>query len=911
MKITPSFREPSSNLQIMPVSHFKHRHILLWVECWNAVLNNRKSRSASNKKRTPNSTTTSVNKHLPRLPPKPIPLPLPPPQHPLHPYNAFTTTMIGAAAHTNHARMNMPGSVKSDKPQRRRRSVLDSTRNLMATLKQETERRKTFKGTRNFDIHDPIEQFLRKVDMTQVVSRNSQGIELDTEDDWLPTACRCFMKPVKKMILIPDAPGRLLWDVLVGMMIVYYLIMVPLRLAFDETNPGVAFIQTTGAFLGVEIIFDLLFIGDLVVNFRTAYNDAGELVTDPSLIAFQYLRGWFWLDLLSSLPTTLIQLSNTNNDAGFDPRYNQILRSLKWIKLLKLMRVLRLKRITERFEHIALFWNAGTLRVMRCFITAMVVWHLVACMYFVTAHGVGFCKWADANANTTTYDKYSLWDQDGSGTQPNGFQDCYDDWTPWNQIVNQPFATQYAQAFFWAIMVTTGVGKDINPQSDTEVIFTCICIMIGVFLFSIIIGSLSSAIQSMDHKSNVHNQQLERINHFMSFNKVPHYMQVAIHQFYEYKWGRPETDPPFSDLPNILKIRLKVLLNREALLDVPVFKELPPDCMIALTQHVKSHTLFPTEFSTHQGQQNSTLYIIRHGRMQLTRHPLELSTVGSSKKKWKTLLRRWQANEKKRRNSLANTALTAFRDAFILTTNKRKDTQVVTELARGNFYGANCLMEAPEDFSCSAIVFSEVLLLDMTSSAMKLIIQEYPVMKKKLKEFAETRRAKIQKQIISTQGISRSKSLFGGSGHNIHNIGKGRKGTSMYSVTSNEDETLAELEKGSGGGGGGGGGSDDSDDGGDDEGKEGKEEKGEKGEQAGKKEDDSGGNPLKAFAKAAVKDEKQRRNTRIGMNAVGDPALHKRIRDLEETVNDIRRVQDAQYQTTMEKLEELLANIYV
>ena len=115
------------------------------------------------------------------------------------------------------------------------------------------------------------------------------------------------------------------------------------------------------------------------------------------------------------------------------------------------MRVLRLKRITERFEHIALFWNAGTLRVMRCFITAMVVWHLVACMYFVTAHGVGFCKWADANANTTAYDKYSLWDQDGSGTQPNGFQDCYDDWTPWNQIVNQPFATQYAQAFFWAV----------------------------------------------------------------------------------------------------------------------------------------------------------------------------------------------------------------------------------------------------------------------------------------------------------------------------------------------------------------------------------------------------------------------------------------------------------------------------
>ena len=63
----------------------------------------------------------------------------------------------------------------------------------------------------------------------------------------MPTCLRCFMKPVSSCILIPEAPGRLAWDVLVALMIVYYLIMVPLRLAFDETNPTSNAIQSTGS----------------------------------------------------------------------------------------------------------------------------------------------------------------------------------------------------------------------------------------------------------------------------------------------------------------------------------------------------------------------------------------------------------------------------------------------------------------------------------------------------------------------------------------------------------------------------------------------------------------------------------------------------------------------------------------
>ena len=801
--------------------------------------------------------------------------------------------------HLSHVPSPTAPVIEKPTKMRRKNSVLNSTRNLVSTLKKENERRKKIHGHNPVNLNDPIEQFLRKVDMTKVTAgRSFNGVAIDTEDGCLPESLRCFMKPHSKCILIPDAPGRLLWDLLVAVMILYYLVMVPLRLAFDNTNPEVAAIQTTGGFLIVEILFDLLFILDLPVNFRTAIKDTGELVTDSRLIAIGYCRGWFALDLISSIPTTLITMGGKGT--GGDIRYNQIFRGLKWIKLLKLMRVLRLKRITARFEHVAMFWNAGTIRLLRSIALAVTVWHMLACAYFAVSFGIGFCQWADASANVTTYPDYNLWDH-GSGTEPNGFQECYDDWVPWNQIASQPFATQYYQAFFWAVMVTTGVGKDINPQSDNEVLFTCFAIMIGVFMFSIIIGSLSSAIQSMDHKSNLHNQQLERINNFMHFNKVPHYMQVAIHQFYEYKWGRPETDPPFSDLPNILKVRLKVLLNRDALLEVPVFKTLPPDCIIALTQHIKSHTLFPTEYSTHQGSQNSHLFIVRHGRMSLTRQPLEIANQSSAKDKWKALLHRWQANEKKRRMSLANTAVTAFRDAFVLSTEQNKDQLLVTELESGNFYGANCLIDEPEDFSCSAIVFSEVLMLDMQSSALTLILEEYPQMRSKLTAFAKNRRAKIQYKIQQDHGIKRSVSMFGGSGDpsedaKIARQNMLRKQNSKYSFSSNESPTEISSDA-------------DNEESSSQPGEQETQVQSEKGAANDGGEKKAGlQSPLRSMIRHAVEIQKQ--DDAI-IAAGGDPTVGRKITALEKKMEENRAISDAQYAVTIEKLEELLANIYV
>ena len=50
----------------------------------------------------------------------------------------------------------------------------------------------------------------------------------------------------------------------------------------------------------------MFFTVDMLVNFRTAIIDDGELIEKPREVAFSYIKGWFVLDLIATVPYELI-----------------------------------------------------------------------------------------------------------------------------------------------------------------------------------------------------------------------------------------------------------------------------------------------------------------------------------------------------------------------------------------------------------------------------------------------------------------------------------------------------------------------------------------------------------------------------------------------------------------------------
>ena len=130
-------------------------------------------------------------------------------------------TAGAATLHMQHENLNRHNSTNAKGEERRRRvSVMNSTRNLMAYLKKDRRSNMQAKAT-----IDPIDRFLRKVDTTKFMSKSADGFELDDEDGYVPHLLQCQLKG-HLCIFLPSAPGRLVWDVLIAIMIIYYLFMV-------------------------------------------------------------------------------------------------------------------------------------------------------------------------------------------------------------------------------------------------------------------------------------------------------------------------------------------------------------------------------------------------------------------------------------------------------------------------------------------------------------------------------------------------------------------------------------------------------------------------------------------------------------------------------------------------------------
>lgn len=96
-------------------------------------------------------------------------------------------------------------------------------------------------------------------------------------------------------VLHPQEPFILTWQFIVGIGILYSIIVVPLRLGFDY--------EATGSWYILEFTIDGFFMFDILLNFRTAFfNEERLLVHNPRTIFWRYFKGWFVIDLVSTVP---------------------------------------------------------------------------------------------------------------------------------------------------------------------------------------------------------------------------------------------------------------------------------------------------------------------------------------------------------------------------------------------------------------------------------------------------------------------------------------------------------------------------------------------------------------------------------------------------------------------------------
>lgn len=133
-----------------------------------------------------------------------------------------------------------------------------------------------------------------------------------------------------KFLILHYSPFKAVWDWIVLFLVLYTAVFTPYFVAFilneDEAKMRLhrdsatrlqhAETIKTDPLVIIDLIVDLMFIADILINFRTTYLHSGEVVMDPQKIAINYIKGWFIIDCVAALPFDLLLFGSGNSDVS-------------------------------------------------------------------------------------------------------------------------------------------------------------------------------------------------------------------------------------------------------------------------------------------------------------------------------------------------------------------------------------------------------------------------------------------------------------------------------------------------------------------------------------------------------------------------------------------------------------------
>ena len=104
-------------------------------------------------------------------------------------------------------------------------------------------------------------------------------------------------------------------------MMVGNLVIIPVGITFFTE-------QTTTPWIIFNVASDTVFLLDLIMNFRTGTvnEDSSEIILDPKVIKMNYLKSWFVVDFISSIPVDYIFLIV---EKGMDSEVYKTARALR------------------------------------------------------------------------------------------------------------------------------------------------------------------------------------------------------------------------------------------------------------------------------------------------------------------------------------------------------------------------------------------------------------------------------------------------------------------------------------------------------------------------------------------------------------------------------------------------------
>ncbi|RHY34993.1 hypothetical protein DYB32_000516 [Aphanomyces invadans] len=375
----------------------------------------------------------------------------------------------------------------------------------------------------------------------------------------LPCHCRLLTVP-------PDSPMRLSWDALIAVVTVFFAYRLPYSLAFEAD----ATFQEQSWSIAFNSIANVLYILDVIANFRTGYRSDVEVILDPKKVAINYVKvrrsllrsramtpcpqTWFLVDVAGSIP---FELFLKTGDSGIERK--AVKTSLKYLKIQKLFRLARIIRFVRKHMQFMYAFQLSFLYIS--------VVHWVACL----------------GPSMLSLDVSSF----------------------------VPF-TRYGIFLYISVTALFDLGKMDGFPEDEQIVLAALSVF-GFFLVCLVSASITAIFVSQTSRASEYQEKIHSVMSDLKALQVPRML-----------WRVKKTSDRYEkfiyedqDLSPTIRAEIALHIHRRAIAVVPLFKGCTDDCLATVVMRLKTHLYMAHDVIFHKGEPGRSMLIIIRGKVKI------------------------------------------------------------------------------------------------------------------------------------------------------------------------------------------------------------------------------------------------------------------------------------------------------
>ncbi|XP_041939568.1 potassium voltage-gated channel subfamily H member 4 isoform X1 [Alosa sapidissima] len=399
-----------------------------------------------------------------------------------------------------------------------------------------------------------------------------------------------------RFILLHYSISKALWDWMILLATFYVAVTVPYNVCFTAYNDLETASRST---IVSDIAVEMLFILDIILNFRTTYvSQSGQVVYDSRSICIHYAATWFFVDLVAALPFDLLYA------------FNITVTSL--VHLLKTVRLLRLLRLLQKLDRYSQY-------------SAMVLTLLMS-MFALLAHWMA-CIWYVIGRKEMESHNPEVWDIGWLHELGKRLE------TPYiNSTVGGPSVrSAYIASLYFTLSSLTSVGfGNVCANTDAEKIFSICTMLIGALMHAVVFGNVTAIIQRMYSRRSQYHTRMKDLKDFIRVHGLPQNLKQRMLEYFQTTWSVNngiDANELLHDFPDELRADIAMHLNKD-ILQLPVFEGASRGCLRSLSLHIKTTFCAPGEYLIRQGDALHADYFVCSGSLEVLKDGMVLAILG-------------------------------------------------------------------------------------------------------------------------------------------------------------------------------------------------------------------------------------------------------------------------------------------